>query len=66
MKIFRKKEPPLTDIPGKLLNTRSRVTNGRMEWTETKFNLEEYNRIKPIIDKWFKNEDRTSNQGAVG
>lgn len=48
MKLFRKKEAP------KLLITKSRANNGRLEWTEAKFNLTEYKRIKPMIDRWFE------------
>ena len=45
---------PLTDVPGKLLSTRLKYHNsGKIEVVETRFNLTEYERIKPMIDKWF-------------
>lgn len=48
-------EVPLTDVPGKLLNARLKYHNsGRVEMVETKFNMTEYNRIKLIVDKWFR------------
>lgn len=46
---------PLQDKPGKLISTRIKYhSSGRIEVVETKFNLTEYERLKPIIKRMIK------------
>lgn len=46
---------PLTDIPGNLLNARYEYTSqGQIRMVESKFNMAEYERLKPIIKRIMK------------